>query len=67
MFFVTFNLSTSKVNSTKIFKAKQAKTAYRKGSFVLDYLYSSVYSQPKSRVNDIFEIWTEFWNLHVSF
>ena len=25
------------------------------------------YSQPRSRVNDIFEIWTEFWNLHVSF
>ena len=27
----------------------------------------SCYSQPRSRVNDIFEIWTEFWNLHVSF
>ena len=31
-------------------------------STVADY-----YSQPRSRVNDIFEIWTEFWNLHVSF
>ena len=26
-----------------------------------------IYSQPTSRVNDIFEIWMEFWNLHVSF
>ena len=36
--------------------------------FTVNYVVQdSSYSQPRSRVNDIFEIWTEFWKLHVSF
>ena len=36
--------------------------------FSLNYGYSiNTYSQPMSCVTSIFEIWIEFWNLHVSF